>query len=168
MNFIVAVDQNWGIGKNGELLFRLPPDMKYFKEATMGKVVVMGEATLRSLPGGKPLSGRTNIVLSDDHKFFCDGAQMCRTMDELFDVLGQYHTNDVFIIGGASVYNQLMDCCDTAFITKVHTTADADVFIFPLDNRDGWTLKEASAPHEYKDLTFTFNVYANSNVKNCI
>jgi dihydrofolate reductase len=164
LNFIAALDENWGIGRAGDLLFHIPEDMKYFREKTMGKVVVMGEATLRSLPGGKPLPGRTNIVLSDDVSFGCKGAALCRTMDELFDMLGRYDSRDVFVIGGASVYNQLMDCCDTAYITKVAASVPADVSINPLDGREGWALESRSAPHSHKGLAFTFCVYRNAKI----
>ncbi len=165
MNFIVAVEENWGIGKNNDLLFRLPPDMAYFKEKTMGKVVVMGEATLKSLPGSKGLPGRTNVVLSDNPGFSCENVVLCRSMAELFDVLSNYNSEDIFVIGGASVYNQLMDCCDTAYITKVQRSVPHDVSIHSLDGRDGWQIKETSEMMDYKGLQFTFNVYQNTKVR---
>ncbi len=165
MNFIVAVDKNWGIGKDGDLLFHLSPDMKYFREKTKGKVVVMGEATLRSLPGGKPLPGRTNIVLSDDEGFACEGAVLCRSMEQLFEAMGKYSSEDVFVIGGASVYNQLMDCCDTAYITKVQAEKEHDTAINPLDGRAGWRLAETSEPAAHEGIIFTFNVYKNDDVR---
>ncbi len=165
MNFIVAVDENWGIGKAGDLLFHISQDMKYFREKTKGKVVVMGEATLRSLPGGKPLAGRTNIVLSDDESFACEGVELCRSMEQLFAAIEKHRSDDVFVIGGASVYNQLMDCCDTAYITKVKASAEHDTAINPLDGRAGWRLCESSEPMEQEGLVFTFNVYKNDSVK---
>ncbi|MDL2236648.1 dihydrofolate reductase [Christensenellaceae bacterium OttesenSCG-928-K19] len=165
MNFIVAVDENWGIGKDNALLFHLPEDLKYFKEKTSGKVVVMGEATLKSLPGSKPLPSRTNIVLSDDPAFFVEGAVMVRTMDALAEELKQYKDDDIFVIGGASVYNQLMDSCKRAYITKVKSSADADKSIYCLDGRQGWMLVEESAVQEQNGLEFVFTVYENNDVK---
>ena len=162
MNFIVAVDKNWNIGKDNKLLFDIPQDMKYFREKTMGKVVVMGEATLKSLPGGKPLKGRTNIVLSDDKSFTVDGAVMVRTMYELFREIEKHPGEDVFVIGGASVYNQLMDSCDTAYITKVDKIVPADVSINALDGRENWRLLETSDTQSHEGLEFTFNVYKNN------
>lgn len=165
MNFIVAVDEDWAIGKDGDLLFHISPDMKYFREKTKGKVVVMGEATLKSLPGGKPLAGRTNLVLSDDAAFTCEGVELCRSMEQLFEAMGKYESEDIFVIGGASVYNQLMDCCDTAYITKVKERAPHDAAINPLDGRAGWRIAETSQPLEHEGIEFTFNVYKNDSVK---
>jgi len=165
MNFIVAVDEDWNIGKDNGLLFHIPEDMKHFRAKTMGKAVVMGEATLRSLPGGKPLSGRTNIVLSDDPSFNAEGAAVVRSMSGLFREIEKYKSEDVFVIGGASVYNQLMDYCGAAYITKVMAKAPADKSINSLDGRDGWTLEESSDIKEHDGLKFVFAKYRNHKVK---
>ncbi len=165
MNFIVAVDEDWNIGKDNDLLFHIPADMQYFKEKTMGKVVVMGEATLKSLPGGKPLPGRTNIVLSDDPAFDVQGAAVVRNMDALRQEVGKYPSDDVFVIGGASVYNQLMDACGRAYITKVKAVAPADKRINSLDGRDGWAVAHQSGVQSHDGLEFVFTIYENSNVK---
>jgi len=165
MNFIVAVDENWNIGKDNGLLFHIPEDMRFFREKTTGRVVVMGEATLRSLPGGRPLPGRTNIVLSDDPGFDAEGAAVVRSMDELFGEIAKYPSEDVFIIGGASVYDQLMDHCDTAYITKVSASVPADKSISSLDGRDGWAVVSQSDKKDHEGLEFVFTTYRNSNVK---
>ncbi len=164
MNFIVSVDQNWGIGREGDLLFHVSEDMKYFRETTVGKVVVMGDVTLKSLPGGNPLKNRTNIVLSNDPDFTAEGVVICRSMDELFDTLKQFPPDDVFVIGGASIYNQLMDYCAYAYITKFERDGKADKFINRLDGRDGWELEKTSERYEHEGLFFTFHVYKNSDV----
>ena len=104
MKSIVVVDKNWGIGKDGDLLVHLPGDLKYFKEKTLGKVVVMGRTTFESLPGKKPLPGRVNIVLSRDLEFHPEGCIMCRSKEELFKELENYDDDDVMIMGGSYVY----------------------------------------------------------------
>ena len=114
MNLIVAVTRDWAIGKNNDLLFHLPTDLAYFKMQTIGKVAVMGERTYLSLPK-RPLPKRTNIVLSDKKDFVAEGAIVVHSLQELFDELGKYNTNDIFVCGGASIYNLLMDYCDTAY-----------------------------------------------------
>lgn len=165
MNFIVAVDEQWNIGKDNDLLFKLSPDLQNFKKLTTGKVVVMGRSTLESLPGGKPLPGRTNIVLTTEPAYTVEGAAIVHTMEELFDGIKKYPPEDVFIIGGASVYNQLMDYCDKAYITKVLATAAADASIHSLDDRDDWKVTEQSEMHEHDGLRFRFTVYENSDPK---
>ena len=164
MNFIVAADEKWGIGKDNGLLFRIPGDLKYFKQKTSNKIVVMGEATLKSLPGGKPLSGRTNIVLSDDPAFRPEDVILARTASALFAELEKYPDDDIFIIGGASVYNQFMDYCKFGYVTKINARAAADKFLNSLDNRDGWRLKEQSSPFSHGEISYRFTVYENSNV----
>lgn len=128
MNLIVAVDEKWGIGKNGDLLAHLSQDLKYFKEKTLGKVVVMGRNTLESLPGGKPLPGRINIVLSGSIDSV-DGCVVCKNKQELDDQLSQYDTNDVFIIGGAKVYNDFISECTDFYLTFMNADLGADKFI---------------------------------------
>ncbi|MGI6152615.1 MAG: dihydrofolate reductase [Christensenellaceae bacterium] len=165
MNMIAAVDRNWGIGKNGDLLFRIPEDMKFFRETTLDKVVVMGRRTLESLPGGRPLPKRTNIVLTENTSFSADGAQVCCSLDELFRKLEQYDSTDIFVIGGAMIYDLLMDYCHKAYITKVDEEEDAEVYIRNLDEAKGWEHTHRSAPQKHENLSFTFNVYQNRNVK---
>ena len=101
MNLIVCVDKNWGIGKDGKLLCHLREDMKFFREHTLGKVVVMGRSTLESLPKGEPLPDRTNIVLTHRADFSKDGVTVVHDMEELMEVLNNYDPDDVMIIGGA-------------------------------------------------------------------
>lgn len=165
MNYIVAVDNNWGIGKEGDLLFHIPGDMKYFKETTAGKVVVMGDVTLASLPGGKPLPNRTNIVLSDKPNFEAEGTLICRSLDELFLLLQKYKDEDVFVIGGASIYNLLMEYCKKAYITKINAIKDADKFIHNIDNMPNWELVSSSKKHEHNGVEYVFCVYQNKKVK---
>lgn len=161
MNLIVAVALDYAIGKNNKLLFRLPTDMAFFKEKTMDKVVVMGEKTYLSLPK-RPLLNRINIVLSDNPNFLADGAIVVHTLDDLFKELKKYRSEDIFVCGGASIYNLLMNYCDTAYVTKVEKIVDADTYIDDIEKR-GFVLKEVSPQIEENDLTFTFQTYQNPN-----
>lgn len=161
MNLIVAVSLDYAIGKDNKLLFRLPTDMAFFKEKTMGKTVVMGEKTYLSLPK-RPLLNRINIVLSDNPNFVADGAIVVHTLGDLFEELKKYKSEDIFVCGGASIYNLLMNYCDTAYVTKVEKIVDADTYIDDIEKR-GFVLKEISPQIEENDLTFTFQTYQNPN-----
>lgn len=164
MKAIVCVDKNWGIGSNNDLLYHIPADMKFFKEHTMGNVVVMGLATLLSLPGQKALPGRTNVVLCDDLSWSAPDVTVCHSMPELLETLKQFDTESVYVCGGASVYAQLIPYCDTAYVTKVDAGDKAAEKFFPnLDNESSWSLAEESEVMEHKELQFRFTTYKNSN-----
>jgi len=164
MNAIVAVDNQWGIGKNNDLLFHLPADMKYFRQKTLNKVVAMGSNTLLSFPNSKPLKNRTNVVL------FPGGEQrddciILQSLQEMKEHLAQYNSEDVFVIGGAMFYSTMLDYCDTVYVTKVDACGDAQVFFPNLDEREGWRLTESSEPIQDGDKKIVFCVYKNSNPK---
>ena len=163
MNFIVAVDNNYAIGKNNGLIYHLPADLKYFKEKTLGKVVVMGKKTYLSLPK-RPLPNRTNIVLSAAGNKF-DGATTVKSTKELKKELEKYDTNNVFVIGGASVYNLLMDCCKFAYITKIDAGEPADTYINNIEKMPNWQLVSKSKTQEESNLKFCFCVFENKKVK---
>ena len=107
MKAIVAVDEAWGIGKDGKLLTHLPEDMKFFRTVTKGKVVVMGRKTLQSFPDAKPLKNRINIVLTSDDTMNGEGLIVYRSVDDALKQLKEYDSDDVYIIGGQSIYEQL-------------------------------------------------------------
>ncbi|MDR0426162.1 MAG: dihydrofolate reductase [Clostridiales bacterium] len=163
MNLIVAVDQKWGIGKNNGLLFRLPADMAHFKARTTGKVVVMGANTLKSLPGGKPLPNRVNIVLYPGGEKRAD-CLVLDSMAELINALKGYPTEDIFIIGGAMFYRTMLPYCDTAYITKVDADGGAEVFLDDLDQKEAWVLRSAAEAAD-NGYAVTFCVYRNRDVK---
>ena len=119
MNIIAAVDTNWAIGNRGGLLVSIPRDQKMFREMTMGKVIVYGRKTLNTFPQAQPLTGRTNIILSRDTSLEIRGAQVVHSIEELLEVLESYDSQDVYIVGGESVYEQMLPYCDTAHITKI-------------------------------------------------
>lgn len=141
MKLIVAVDKEWNIGNKGELLFRLPLDMKFFRTQTTGKVVVMGRKTLESFPNGKPLKNRVNIVLSRDKGYSVDGAEVVSDTDELAEKLKEYNTDDIYVLGGEAIYRLLLPMCDTAVITHVDAVASEADKKFP-ELGDGWKLEK--------------------------
>ncbi|NLO64740.1 MAG: dihydrofolate reductase [Clostridiales bacterium] len=161
MQTIVAVDKFWGIGKNNDLLFHLPEDLKYFKEKTLGKVIVMGGNTLLSLPDSKPLPNRTNIVLSD--VFTRDDCTVVATLPELFEELKKYNPEDIFIVGGAMFYRTMLPYCDKAYVTKVDADGGAQLFFENLDSLPDWEIESQSEPVISNGHTIRFTVYRNNN-----
>ncbi len=141
MQAIVHADRNWGIGKKNDLMFRLPLDMKFFRDTTLKKVVVMGSNTLLSFPAGKPLKKRTNIVLwpgGDKERAFRDGFTMVESLDELLEEIRKYPSDDVYVIGGAMMYRTLLPYCSKVLITKVDVDGGAEVFFENLDEKENW------------------------------
>jgi len=165
MNLIVAVDQNWGIGKDGALLCSIPGDLKYFKAKTTGKVVVMGRSTLESMPNGKPLPNRTNIVLTRRTDFEVEGAIIVHDMEELKYEINKYVADDVFIIGGASVYNELIESCDTLYITKIYHTFDSDVKIKNVDEMPQFKVAWKSDIWEENGFNYQFFEYKRKRIR---
>ncbi len=163
MKAIVAVDKCWGIGKNNDLLFSIPADMKFFRETTAGKVVVMGANTLKSFPNGNPLKNRVNIVLSTTINR--DDCIVVRSVDELFKEIEKYSPDDVFLIGGARLYKTLIPYCESALVTKVDADGGAEVFFPDLDNTKGWSLAVKGQTIESNGYNVTFCTYKNSTVK---
>ena len=164
MNFIVAVSENYGIGKDNNLLFNLPSDLKYFKEKTLNKVVVMGRRTFDSLPF-KPLKNRINIVITTDMDFCCEGVIVVHSFEELFKKLEQYNDDDIFVIGGSSIYNKLMERCRRAYITKVHKKVEADTYINNVEKMQNWQEVQTSEVMHENDLDFEFKVFENKDQK---
>lgn len=165
MNYIACVDENWGIGKNGDLLFSIKGDMKFFRETTLGKTVVMGRKTLLSFPGSKPLKNRRNIVLTKNRDFSCEDAEIVHSTEELFALLkdSKEDSDNIFVIGGAQIYNALYKFCKTAYITKVSADGNADVFIKDLDKEQDWKVSSKSQSFCENGLEYTFYTYENSS-----
>lgn len=159
MNLIAAVDKNWAIGRNNKLLVSIPDDMKFFRETTTGKVVVMGRKTLESFPGKKPLKNRVNIILTSDNSYQVDGAVIVHDMDELHEELKKYDSQDIYVIGGESIYRQLLDECDVAHITKIDFSYEADAWFPNLDEKEEWVVTADSEEQTYFDLEYYFYKY---------
>jgi dihydrofolate reductase len=159
MNLIVAVDKNWAIGKNNGLLVRIPADQKFFRETTTDKVVVMGRKTLESFPNGLPLKKRTNIVLTKDDGYRVPDAIVVHTLEELREELKKYPSGDIYVIGGESIYRQLLDDCDVAYVTKIDFAFDADTYFPNLDELPEWSVAAESEEQTYFDLEYYFCRY---------
>lgn len=159
MNLIAAVDENWAIGKNNQLLVRIPADQKFFRKMTTGRVVVMGRKTLESFPNGQPLKNRTNIVLTHNKDYAVKDAIVVHSMDELHEELKKYDSDDVFVIGGEKIYEQLLDECDVAHITKIDFAYDADAYFPNLDQNPDWEITGDSEEQTYFDLEYYFYRY---------
>lgn len=159
MNVIVAVDKNWGIGKNNQLLVSIPSDMKFFRETTNGHVVVMGRKTLESFPNGLPLKNRTNIVLTNNPDYRVKGAVICHTVDEVLEELKKYDEEEIYIIGGDSVYRQFLPYCKVAHVTKIDHVYEADSFFPNLDEMKEWVITGDSEEQTYFDLEYQFSEY---------
>lgn len=159
MNVMVAADQNWAIGKDGDLLVSIPANMKMFREETAGKVVVLGKKTLAMFPNGLPLKDRTNIVLSKSKNFAVKGATIVHSLEELLEELKKYPSEDIYCIGGASVYEQLLPYCDTVHLTKIDFAYEANSYFPNLDATGEWEIAAESDEHTYFNLEYTFVKY---------
>lgn len=159
MNLIVAVDNNWAIGNKNELLVRIPNDMKHFREETTGKVVVLGRKTLETFPQGQPLKNRTNIILTKDLKYQVKDAVIVHSIDELLAELKKYSDDDIYIIGGESVYRQMLPYCTVAHITKIDHTYEADTYFPNLDKDPEWHITADSDEQTYFDIPYQFIKY---------
>ncbi len=159
MNLIAAVDKNWAIGCKNQLLVRIPNDQKMFRQTTTGKVVVLGRKTLETFPQGLPLPNRTNIILSKSQNYKVKDAVVVHSIEELLEEIGQYQSEDVFIIGGESIYKQMLPYCDTAHITKIDHAYEADSYFPNLDEDADWEVTADSEEQTYFDIAYSFVKY---------
>ena len=159
MNIIAAVDKHWAIGNRGKLLVTIPDDQKLFREETKGKVIVMGRKTLESFPNGLPLKNRTNIVLTGNKDYKVKDAIIVHTIEELLEEIKKYPSDQVYCIGGDSVYKQLLPYCDIAHVTKIDFAYEADSHFPNLDEDDEWEITGESDEQTYFDLEYQFVKY---------
>ena len=167
MNIIVAVDEKWGIGKNNDLLFHVPEDMKYFRSMTSGKTVICGKNTLLSFPGGNPLPKRKHFVLTHGSLPENDQLVSVGSLDTLFEMIKDLPEEEVFVIGGESVYRQLLPYCKKAYVTKFFKTdPNATVFFPNLDEDPNYILSD---PGErllsQNGIEYAFQIYSNKKFK---
>lgn len=155
MKLIAVADKNWGIGKDNKLLCHLPGDLKYFKENTLGKTIVMGRKTLESLPGGKPLPGRKTIILTRDKTFVNDDVQIVHSIEELFSI----NDEELIVAGGGQIYNQLLEYCDYCLITKLDCSFDADTFLPDLDTSVDFEMIWQSEEQVENGISYRFTEY---------
>ncbi|MDD4112171.1 MAG: dihydrofolate reductase [Herbinix sp.] len=159
MNLIVAVDNNWAIGYQNKLLVRIPADQRFFRNETLHKAVIMGRKTLESFPGGVPLRDRLNIVITSDPNYKVTDAVVVNSIEKSLEIVKDYNTEDVYVIGGESIYRQMLPLCDTAHITKIDYSYNADAYFPDLDKMDDWHITGESDEQTYHDLVYAFYKY---------
>lgn len=159
MNLIAAVDKHWAIGNKGQLLVSIPGDQKLFRDETLGKVVVMGRKTLESLPEGRPLYGRTTLVLSRDKNYQVKGARTVHSLEEALRELQKYPPEDIYVAGGQEIYEQFLPYCQTAHITWIDYAYDADTYFPNLDEEQEWELAAESEEQTYFNICYEFRMY---------
>ena len=155
---IAAVSRNWGIGRDNDLLYNIPEDKKFFRRTTLEHTVIMGRKTLLSLPNGKPFKDRNNVVLSRNTDFCPKGVTVLRSVEEAVKY-AENEGGEVFIVGGGSVYKEMLPFCGKALITKIDGAPDADVFFPNLDELPEWKLTEESEEQEYEGVKYKFCTY---------
>jgi len=165
MKLIAAVDNNFAIGNRGKLLLRIPSDLKRFREMTLNKVVVLGRKTLETFPQKRPLELRTNIILSRNKNYNVKGATVVHSKEELLEKLKEYNTDDIFIIGGESIYKMMLDYCDEALITRIDYEYEADTYMEDLDHSNNWRMTEKGGEQVFFNVLFSFDNYVNRRPK---
>lgn len=159
MKLIVAVDEKWAIGYENQLLASIPGDQRFFREQTTGNTIIMGRKTLESFPGKKPLKNRTNIVITKQKDYQVEGATVVHSVEEALELVKDVPTDKVFVVGGASIYEQMEPLCDTALVTKISYTYQADTFFPNLDEKTEWKMVSSSEEETYNDLEYAFTTY---------
>lgn len=161
MNIILAADRKWAIGKDNDLLIHLPGDLKYFKKMTTGKTVIMGRKTLESLPGGKPLPNRRNIILTRSKDFEVPGAEVFHSIEDVLQLIksGNLESEETFIIGGAEIYKQMMPHCDKFYITKIDAELPADRYFVDLDQVESLEITWRAPVEEYQGTKYQYVLY---------
>ena len=162
MNLVVNVTENWGIGFENELLVTISADLKRFRALTMGKTVILGRKTLETFPGGRPLKGRRNLILSRSPDYAPEGAEVFRSLPELLDEVRKLDPEEVCVIGGASVYEALLPYCRTAQVTKTYVDREADRFFPDLDAMDNWKVEKVYDEEEENGIRFQYIDYVNT------
>ena len=159
MNAIVAADKNWAIGYKNKLLVSIPADMKFFRQMTGGKVVVMGRKTLESFPNGLPLNNRTNIVLTGNPNYHVKDAVIVHTTEELLEELKKYDEEEIFVIGGESIYRAMLPYCNIAYVTRTDHVYEADTWFPDLEKDPDWQKTAETDEQTYFDLEYVFVKY---------
>lgn len=158
MNLIVAVEKSWGIGKGGTMPWHISADLKYFKEKTLGKTVIMGRKTLLSFPNKKPLPKRDNVILSSNCEYTVDCASV---INSISDIAPKQDSDDTFIIGGGSIYRELLPFCRYAYVTKIDAAFECDTYFENLDKLDNWKMVSSTDMQTENGVNFCFTVYEN-------
>ncbi len=158
MKLIACCDKNWGLGKDGELLIRIPEDLKRFSELTSGHPVILGRKTLQTFPKGKPLPNRRNIILSRNSSYIVEGAEVCDSAERALELLGDSQ-DETFVIGGAEIYNLFLPYCTVAYITRLEEEYASDCRLADLDIDAAWKISESSEKLKYEDICYRYVTY---------
>ena len=158
---ISSADRKWGIGLKDQLLIRIPSDMKNFRELTLGHVVVLGRKTMSGFPNGMPLSGRTNVILSRKKDYTVRGGIVVGSKEELLEELKKYPTDEIFIIGGGSIYQMMLPYCHKAIITRIDYAYEADTYFPDLEADPDWVLEEAGEEETCFSIEYRYETYRN-------
>lgn len=158
ISLIVAVDKNWAIGNDGKLLTNIPDDMRFFRQTTRDKVVIMGRKTVESLPGGRPLPNRTTILVTRDPSFRMNGVTIAHSVEEALEEARKAGT-DIYVCGGGEIYRQMLDMCDEALVTYIDYSYQADTHLPNLDKRPEWVMTAESEEQTHFDIIYYFRQY---------
>lgn len=159
VNIIVAVDKNWAIGYKNKLLVRIPADQRFFQSETLHKAVIMGRKTFESLPEVIPLKDRLNVIITSNPDYKVNGAVVVNSIEKALEAVKDYKSEDVYVIGGESIYRQMLPFCDVAHVTKIDYAYQADTYFPNLDKMDDWIITGESDEQTYLDLIYTFYRY---------
>ena len=161
MNLIVNADRNWGIGFKNSLLVRIPNDMKFFRQHTLGKIVVCGRHTLLSFPGQRPLPDRTTVVLSRNPDYIVKNAYMAKSVDEVLalSIENGWKSEDIYVIGGEMVYKSFLPYCDRAYVTRTDMAYEADAYFPDLEKDPDWELTFESDEETYYDIVYHYTTW---------
>ena len=164
MNILVTVDERWAIGNHDKLLVQIPKNQKLFMEETAGKVVVVGRKALQTFPQGMPLQGRTTIVLSKNPGWKVKGATVVNSLEALLKELKKYPDEDIYIVGGESIFAQMLPYCNVAHVTKIDHAYAANKFFPNLDKLPSWEVESTSEAVEENGYTYRFITYINTKL----
>ncbi len=158
ISLIVAADKNWAIGREGKLLTNIPDDLRFFRETTRDKVVIMGRKTVESLPGGRPLPNRTTILITRDPNYKMNDVIVVHSVEEALEEAAKLKT-DIYVAGGGEIYEQMLDYCDEALVTYIDYSYQADAHFPNLDKRPEWVLAAESEEQTHFDIIYYFRTY---------
>lgn len=154
---IVAVDKNWGIGKDGDQLIYIPEDLKRFKNFTTGNTIVLGRKTVATFPGGKPLKNRRNLILSRNPDYAPEGGEVFPSLEKLMEQVTD--PENTYVVGGASVYHTMIGQCDKAYVTKIDAEYPADCWFPNLDEAPDWEVESEGEWLEHEGVKFRYVNY---------
>ena len=156
---VLSADKNWAIGYKGDLLVKIPNDMKMFRTLTTGNVIVMGRKTLESFPNGQPLPNRVNIVMTQNPDYQAKGCVIVHSTEELLEELKNYSDKQVYVVGGESIYRELLPFCEEAYVTRIDYEYQADRYFPNLDEMKDWEMYEEGEEETFFSIEYYFNKY---------